>query len=186
MNYDYIGVIENHYKDFWGQEPDSLFWQKGRVHELPQGFKVLRFKPTTKRNMWTYATCGMSISTDKEPIELHVFTPTKKDKEIAELLTVIAHYHRTGAFLNLGHTVNFGNPWIVNSKCNYGLLSLPYLDGGSLEWLDLGEQKVRFLWLVPITQQEAEYKKKYGLEALEEEFDKVDFNYLNPERESVV
>jgi hypothetical protein len=45
---------------------------------------------------------------------------------------------------------------------------------------------VQFLWLLPITKQEVEFKKKYGLEALEQKFDESAFNYLDPQRKSVV
>jgi hypothetical protein len=50
-------------------------------------------------------------------------------------VTAIAHFHRTGSALGLGHTVNFGRPWLPTSSCTHGLGSLPYLDGPDLEWL---------------------------------------------------
>lgn len=46
-----------------------------------------------------------------------------------------AHFHRTGSALGLGHTVNFGRPWLPGSSCTHGLVSLPYLFGPELEWL---------------------------------------------------
>ena len=67
-----------------------------------------------------------------------------------------------------------------------GLISLPYLDGPSLEWLDIDGIKTQFLWLIPITKQEMDYKKKNGIEALEEKFDDSSFNYSNPHRKSVI
>jgi len=45
---------------------------------------------------------------------------------------------------------------------------------------------VRFLWLVPVTKEEVEFKKRNGLEALENEFEKKTLDYVNPLRESVV
>jgi hypothetical protein len=42
-----------------------------------------------------------------------------------ELLTLLAHYCRSGAILRFGHTVNFGKPWIEGSLCTRGMLSLP-------------------------------------------------------------
>ena len=135
--------------------------------------------------MWTYATSGMSLESDVEPIELHLFSRTESERHI-ELLTVVSHYHRTGILLNEGHTVNFGEPWVPGSTCNHGLLSRPYLDGPDLEYLDFGNTRVRFLWLIPITQAELAYKKQFGLQKLEQEFESQSLDYLNPARASAV
>lgn len=182
---NYIECIQQHYSKVWGNIPTNHYWEKGPHQDLPKGFSILRFKPTKLRNMWTYATCGMSLPNDSTTLELHIFAPQRNDNLI-ELLTVVAHYHRTSSHLGFGHTVNFGQPWWNKSICDYGLISLPYLDGTSLEWLDTDEIKTRFLWLIPVTKKEVEYKKKYGLDALEEKFDKFSFNYLDPLRNSIV
>jgi hypothetical protein len=126
----------------------------------------------------------MSLGIEGEQIELHLFSPVHSLAHV-ELLTVIAHYHQTGARLGLGHTVNFGRPWLPSSVCECGLISLPYLDGPSLEWLRIGTEAFHFLWLIPVTIQEVQFKKTYGLEALEEKFESTGFNYLDPLRNSV-
>ncbi|ULO09532.1 suppressor of fused domain protein [Paenibacillus sp. 19GGS1-52] len=178
-------IIQDHYLKIWGNSCSSHELLKGPIHELPPGFKVLKFPPTSSRNMWAYATSSLSQSQEDNPIEIHVFAPQEQDSLI-ELLTVIAHYHNTGAKLKLGDTVNFGVPWLPQSKCEYGIISLPYLDGPSLEWLQNDTFQTRFLWLIPITRQEVDYKKKFGLDSLEEKFDDLSFNYLDPYRDSVV
>jgi len=128
----------------------------------------------------------MSQPEDQERLEVHMLChPDWLNKlEIAEILTAVAHYHRTGSPLGIGHSVNFGRPWISRSACTHGLLSLPYLDGPTLEWL--AEPSVRFLWLIPITPGEVLFKKEHGLEALEERFESERFNFLDPLRPSVV
>ncbi|MBI5154903.1 suppressor of fused domain protein [Candidatus Poribacteria bacterium] len=143
--------------------------------------------PTPVRNLWTYATCGMSRREDAVGLELHMFAPWR-DLALVELLTAVAHYHRTGVRLDLGHTVNFGRPWIGNSRCSHGLISLPYLDGPPLEWFRTsgGFQVVRCLWLLPITNNELEHMRRHGIESLESLFDASDFNYIDPDRKSVV
>jgi len=125
----------------------------------------------------------MSQQNDAPALELHLFSPMRTESHI-ELLTVIAHYHLTGEYLDVGHTVNFGRPWLPESRCDHGLISLPYLDGPKLEWLDWAGNKIRFLWLVPISAAEVEYKKLHGLEALEARFEECRFDYLNPLRKS--
>ena len=182
---DYNEIIMKHYKEFWGEFTEHKF-NKGPINELPMDFKILRFAPNSKRNMWTYATCGMSTNkVGVNPIEIHIFAPSKNDFLI-ELLTIIVHYHVSGGDLGLGHTINFGCSWYGNSKSEYGLISLPYLDGPLFEILQVEVERIQFLWLIPITETEVEYKKKNGLEALEEKFEENHFNYLDPYREGVV
>jgi len=126
----------------------------------------------------------MSQPVDHRPIELHMFSPRESD-EVVELLAVTAHYHRTAAKLGLGHSVNFGRPWMDTSKSEYGLVSLPYLDGPSLENLKIDSKELKFYWLIPVTSSEVAFKKQNGLEALEELFDRARFDFLNPERIAV-
>lgn len=178
-------LVAKHYERIWGISGRDVGFIGGPLHELADGFKILEFEPHGDRSMWTYATCGMSASEDVPAVEIHVFSP-KKSGEPVELLVATAHFHQTGGALDLGHTVNFGKPWIDESTCQYGLISLPYLDGSELENLALRNGKiVRCLWLVPITKAEVEFKKKNGLECLEDRFDKANFNYLDPLRKSV-
>ena len=181
----YLEAIANHYKNNWGGSGATCVWDKGPREELPEEFTVLEFSPTSKRSMWTYATACMSQPGDESPVELHLFSPQSSQAHV-ELLTAIAHYHRNEAQLDLGHTVNFGRPWIPGSQCDHGLISLPSLDGPDLENLNFDDIAVRFLWLIPITTNELEFKKQNGVEALEEEFDQHGFNYLDPLRESIV
>jgi hypothetical protein len=179
-----LNPIAKHYEERWKAPGEPVNWRLGPVEQLPPGFRVLVFAPRESRKMWTYATCGMSRQGDAPPIELHVFSPVRDEGQV-ELLTVVAHYHLTGAYLDVGHTVNFGRPWFPRSKCNHGLISLPYLDGPKLEWLKKPECSTRFLWLIPITDEELRFKKAHGLEALESRFEEQRFNYLDPMRPSV-
>jgi len=90
------------------------------------------------------------------------------------------------ARLDLGHTVNFGRPRLPGSNCNYGLISLPYLDGPGLEWFLENQRKTRCLWLIPITAGEASFAKHHGLASLENQFEQGNFNYMDAMRPSVV
>lgn len=185
---DYCDYIQHHYESKWSSTPIRCTWRKGPIHELPSHFRILRFAPTPKRTMWTYATCCMSMPTDTSPVELHLFSNVESDS-LVELLAVVAHYHRTNSHLSLGHTVNFGRPWLPRSRCDHGLLSLPYLDGPDLEFLTLTkmpETTVRFLWLVPVFASEVQYAKSFGVDSLEQKFEEREFNYLDPLRPPVV
>ena len=177
--------ITGHYEECWATNSERVTLDVGPRWQLPPGFRVLVFSPGERRRMWAYATCGMSQQYDAPGIEIHLFSPVKCATHI-ELLTAIAHYHVTGEYLGVGHTVNFGRPWLPDSNCDHGLISLPYLDGPKLEWLDLTSKRIQFLWLIPIEASEVEYKKSHGIEALESLFEKKKFDYLDPRRQSVV
>lgn len=177
--------VAQHYQEHWRIAPQASSCRSAPSSEMPAGFKILTFPPSPRRRMWTYATCGMSSLECNDAIELHLFSPIETMAHV-ELLTAIAHYHITGHRLDLHHTVNFGRPWVAHSQCEYGLISLPYLDGPQLEWLQIENRKIHCLWLIPITNKEVEFKKAHGIEALESQFDRAKFDYLNPIRSSVV
>jgi Suppressor of fused protein (SUFU) len=178
-------IIEGHYGRLWGAPEGRLAWGTGPVRDLAPGFGVLRFRRGI--GISVFATCGMSEPADEEGLEVHLLI-RDRDADCAadsviELLTVVAHFHRTGQRLGMGHTVNFGRPWLPSATCTHGLLSLPYLDGPRLEWLE--KPRVRFLWLIPLTVDEVAFKKTSGLDALEERLEASRFDYLDPQRTSV-
>jgi hypothetical protein len=177
-------ALRAHYEAFWGPATAVVAWPAGPAAELPPDFHVLEFPPGTRKR-WTYATCCMSQPSDAKGIELHLLSPVQHGGHI-ELLTAVAHYHRTGRSIGLGHTVNFGRPWFPNSACDHGLLSLPYLDGPALERCELPGETVHCLWLIPITAAEVEFAVAGGLERLEQRFEAGKLDYLDPERRSLV
>lgn len=182
---NYRDEILRHYYRNWGANGRPVSFQAGPIHELPDAFSILEFEPRRNRNMWTYATCCMSQPNDPCPLELHLFS-SEQSEEPVEVLLVTAHYHRTARILGLGHSVNFGKPWVANSTCEYGLLSRPYLDGPELEHLALSSGSiVDFLWLIPVTKPEIDFRKTSGLEALERRFEECQLNYIDPNRVSV-
>ena len=187
MTSAYAQRIIQHFEKVWARSANRRRWEFGPIRELPTDFCILEFAPSPSRNMWTYATCCMSQVEDAPQIELHLFAPEASDLHV-ELLTTIAHYHRTGCKIGLGDSVNFGRPWLEDSTCSFGILSLPYLDGPQLEHLIVPElhMDVECYWLIPITQQEVEYKKRVGVDRLEKDFEESSFDYIDPKRKSVV
>jgi hypothetical protein len=135
--------------------------------------------------MWAYATCCMSQKEDDLGLELHMFS-SKKDGRLIELLTATAHCHRTGQPLGLYDTINFGQSWQDNSECDFGFISLPYIDGPDLENTTYDNKIVKFYWVIPVTKAEVEFRKAIGADALEEVFEVKTFDYLNSKRSSVI
>ena len=183
---EYGEEIASHYVSVWGIQPSVKRWKTGPAWRLPPGFCVLEFRLMHLTSLWAYATCCMSQQADTERLELFLYSPAQYEPHV-ELLTVICDYHRTGHSLGWSHTVNFGRPWMPGSKCDHGLISLPYRDGPKLEHFDstVAGGPIRFLWLLPITEAERDYKKKFGIEALECKFDTA-LDYWDPGRQSLV
>jgi hypothetical protein len=184
----YEDILRGHFEKVWGTVGHRIRLSEGPLWELPPGYCVLKFSPQVKNGqarVWRYVTCGMSQPTDQSHLELFMESP-QESQRIVELLNMTAHYHRTGQRLGLAHSVNFGSPWLPDSKCEFGVVCLPYLDGPPLENAHILGTEVRILWLLPITKAELEYKKQHGLGALEEAFEKADFNYMDAARPSVV
>jgi len=176
-------AVSNHYARFWGNVFKTDF-RSGPMFSQGHDFYIVKSNPRADRPVWTYATAGMSNCTRVAGLELHMFSNEETD-EVSEILAAVAHFHLTGSQLDLGHTVNFGKPWTGTSRCTYGLISLPYLDGPNLENFFVGDRVVKCFWLIPITLNERQYKIKHGLEALEELFESGGVDYANPNRLSM-
>ena len=178
-------IIEAHYREIWKTDFKVCDFSKGPVNQLPADFAILEFAPHSGRSMWTYATRCMSTAKDEKSIELHMFSSIQS-QEIVEILFATAHFHHTVTKLDVGHTVYFGRPWLENSECDYGLVSVPYLDGPNLETMSSGSTRLYFYWMIPVTKAEVAFKKAHGLEALESKFESLSFDYSDPHRSSAI
>ncbi|WP_207536444.1 suppressor of fused domain protein [Desertivirga arenae] len=178
--------LRKHYENYFGIEGIPRLLEKGPKEKLHPDFYVLEFKPNVRHPYWTYCTVGMSLDRlDDHLIELFVFSPQQDEAQV-ELLTVCASYHRNGSPLNIHHTINIGRPWLRDSKCDHGFISLPYMDGEELEIFELNGQTIHCYWLLPITERERDYKIENGCEALEQLFEDKQLDYLDPFRECLV
>src|SRR5690348_550525 len=102
---NYSDQVAQHYENIWQQLGRRCHLDGGPTHQLPDGLSVLEFGPTTRREVWTYATCGMSQVQTAGPIELHLLSPVRDGRHV-ESLTAIAHYHHNVCPLSLGDSVN--------------------------------------------------------------------------------
>ena len=182
---NYKERLIDHYENYFGVKGKCLNLEAEPTGKLADGFYVLEIPPNKQHQMYCYCTVGMSIDHIDSAVELVVYSP-KSDLALVELLTVCASYHRNDAALNLHHTVNIGQPWLDSSLCDYGFISLPYLDGEAFELFQFEGRLVNCYWLIPITKEERDYKVKHGAEALEQLCEDKQFDYLDPSRESLV
>jgi hypothetical protein len=162
--------LQEHYKTTLSSEPKRCVFDRGPVQQLPADFCVFEMPPCEKRDLWLYATCGLSFS-DANPIETYIFSP-RQASELVELLYFVSYFHFYREELDAGHTVNFGRPWLLGSACEYGLFLVN--DGAKVEWATIDSRKVHFLWLVPITEKERDHKVVSGIDALGKSFTEGD------------
>jgi hypothetical protein len=170
-----------HFLEHWEVEPRPRRLTAGRFQDLPSWFSVLEFQ---RKRVWCYATVGMSAG-DPGGLETFLVTPEENPRAV-EFLYSLAHFHRTGTPVGLGHTVNFGEELWDGSALDHGFLSFPYIEVPGFESFDCGAGRTDVAWLIPITANERDYKKENGVEALETLFEEHSLDYLNPARASVV
>jgi hypothetical protein len=182
----YFAKLRQHFEGYFGLTGKLLTLGKGPVEKLHPDFYILEFPPNKRHDMFCYCTVGMSADRgDEMRIELVVYAP-RSSMSLVELLTYCASYHRNNLPLNVHHTINIGQPWLDKSKCDHAFISVPYLDGEELEMFNVEGKDVHCYWLIPITEQERDYKLEYGCEALEQLFEDTRFDYLNPDRSCIV
>ncbi|WP_432825168.1 suppressor of fused domain protein [Dactylosporangium sp. CA-092794] len=170
-----------HLAAYWQVTPRPHRLSAGRVGELPSWFKVLEFH---RERTWCYATVGMSNG-EPDGIEAFILAPEQNLRAV-EFLHMLAHYHLTGARLDLGHTVNFGMELWDGSGLDHGFLSFPYPEADGFHAFEWDNGRTTVAWLIPITSTEREYKRANGVEALETLFERRRLNHLDPSRPSLL
>ena len=150
------------------------------------------------RDFYTLASGGMSdlrMTLPEEAdetwwhrVELIFYTHEAK-KEYLEMLRVLAHFpHDYKTCLGWGHTIPWG-PLFSGSSFTAVLFvsSIVSPDSKLGERLIVNADPVNFLWVVPLTAPELEYKLQKGTDALLELFDEVHHPFIFDEnRESYV
>ena len=184
---DVCGALEEHVRRFFeGHRIDVFTWKAGPILATNPHFRALRVAPKSPGGLWTYvSTGGWAATPDADHgLEFIMTVPAETPRAI-EMLAMTVYYHRGGR-LGLGHTYPIGEPWLPASRCDYMLVSLPYPFGPDLQLCHVGDRHVDFLWLLPITQAEQEFKAANGLEALEKRFEEEGLRYWEVERKSLV
>jgi hypothetical protein len=184
---DICGALEEHVRrSFPGQVVESLGWDRGPIVETNPHFHVLQVAPNTDHPLWAYVSIGgwNSAGEAGREMEFILAAPAKTERAV-ELLAMAVYYNRNGR-LGLGHTCPIGEPWLSGSQCDHVLVSVPYPFPPSIETAHVGDRHVEFLWLLPITESERDFKVRRGLEALESRFDEAAIDYADPHRPSVV
>jgi hypothetical protein len=184
---DVCGALEEHVRRFFSSRRiDVLTWEAGPIRAVNPHFRALRVAPAEAGGLWQYVSTGGWAATAERDngLEFVLSSPADTPRAV-ELLAMSVYYHRGGQ-LGLGHTVPIGEPWLPGSRCDHLLISLPYPFGPELQQCHVGDRHVNFLWLLPITKAERDFKVAHGQEALEQRFDAAGLRYWEVDRSSVV
>jgi hypothetical protein len=183
---DTCGALAEHVRrNFPGRPIEAFTWEAGPIRKQNPHFRVFRVAPAGKSDVWAYASVGAWAVTEDQGHGLEFIIATAfPDPRAVELLAMTVRYHHGGT-LGLGHTLPIGEPWLPGSRCDYLLVSLPYPWGPGLQTCHVGDRHVDFLWLLPITKEERDFKVANGLEALESLFDERALRYWDVHRLSV-
>jgi hypothetical protein len=177
--------LRRHLRSFFAKHRDEEHrWVLGPAIDVLPRLRVVEFSPGPRSASWVYASVGAWEARSEARLEFLITAPDQ-DLRHVELLTMAAWYHRQRC-LGLGHTFPIGEPWLPRSRCDFMLVSLPYPFGPALEVCELPDGHVHYLWLLPITRAERDFKAREGQEALEQRFDECGLEYGNPLRDSVV
>ena len=184
---DVCGALAEHVGRFFsGHAIEAFTWPAGPIREANPHFRALRVAPQVSGGLWHYISNGGWAATEDQNngLEFIISTPGPVDRAV-ELLAMTVYYNRGGK-LGLGHTLPIGEPWMPSSRCDHLLISLPYTFGPKLQTCHVGDRHVDFLWLLPITAAERDFKVANGLEALESRFEQRQLEYWDIGRPSTV
>jgi len=180
---EFCKARESVYGRFFG-DSENVFHE---VIPLVPHIDVYTYPPGYKgRSFYTLVTSGMSDLAMTLPenakgfssrVEL-IFYCSEPKPEYAELLRRFAHFpHDNNTWLGFWHTIPNGTPPMPFGKSDVldSFLFMPTIvkpDSSLRDELELDGQQVSFLWLVPLSTPECNFKLQHGMNALLDLFEK--------------
>ena len=168
------------------RRPAIITSPTGPIERSIPEFRVAQFNPRDANEAWVYASIGAWRIASSSRYE-YLITAPYADTIHVETLAMVANFHadpRYGA--PEGKVLNIGRPWLDRSACTSLLVSLPYQFGPALERFESNGVRVRFMWLVPITDAEATFALEHGVSALESRLEAARVDTLDADRRSVI
>lgn len=184
-----LPALEEHVRSSFPRHRVSEASVDPQIGQRLDPFRVLELAPD-EGPLWFYVSLGASAVEGRHGERIEFLLATQGQRaEGPGRVTMSAWYHASpdaGKRLALGDTVPIGEPWLDDSPCDHYLVSRPYPFDPGLEVFDSGTAHVHFLWLLPITAAEREFKAEHGADALEERFERASVEYWRPDRPSLV
>ena len=201
---DEMSAIEEHIKNIFG-EFENVF------HELVSPdihVDICVVPPSEERDYYTLVTMGMGAHRMHVPEELAEYKLERAELVIAlppdwkldgesmeeerwywpiGLLKVLARLPISGdTWLGFGHTMDKQSPFAEGTKLKAAILTGPQgvEEGGEVCTLPSGEE-VNFYQVIPLYQDEMEYKMEHDADALLEKMEGISF-VVNPTRQDAI
>lgn len=183
---------QRHYERFFGPVTQAVMHS---TDVKPVHIDIYQFEPTPERPFWTLVTSGMSNERQIEPDEpvsyrteilMYVSKPQEWMFSVLKGLAEMPFDDHT--LLHWGHTVPNGMPMTASpSLLTSFFFASPYFESLEFNELKLANDKVDFLWMIPITEAEREFAIQHSSEKLYEKFENTNMPTVVEEaRESVV
>ncbi|MEO3781465.1 suppressor of fused domain protein [Micromonospora sp. B11E3] len=175
-----------HLDESWPDRSHHDFkWTLGPVTERLPRFSVRRVDPLGPGDGYLYLSVG-AFESGAEPLREFFIMSAHESPRHVETLAMVCHFHSIPAHrLQHGSIVNLGRPWAEGSNHQHLLISWPYaFDKRAATCMTFAGDMV-YLWLVPISEREADVVRRCGVQELEERLESSGANLLDPLRPSV-
>ena len=161
-------------------------WEGGGLVENIADLSLVR--AGVEGGPWVYVSAGASKEAMEEGYGLEFFLVTREDQpEALKLVAMVAHLHADPRYpMSLGQVLEIGHPWLPGASCDHLLVCLPGPFGEEFEWYSSPERTIRFVWLMPITRDEAAFAREQGFPQLQERLGAAQVDVTAPQRDSVV
>jgi hypothetical protein len=177
MNYDNenspIVFLGNHLQKFIGVI--DKVWHSTDDKDIH--IDIYQFAPTIQRPYWTLVTSGMSFQPQYIPDDRNLSGRTELIIYVSEVQGWMLNVMKGLAempfddktYLHWNHTVPNGKPMTSEPSQLTSFFFVPaFYEDREFNNLKILEEKIDFLWIIPITENERQYALDNGSEALDE------------------
>lgn len=180
-------TLRRHLSESWpDREHEDFRWTLGPISQVISGFMVRRVSALGPGSSYIYLSVGAFSVGSEQMREFFIMSPVESPRHV-ETLAMVAHFHsRQTHHLKHGDVLDLGHPWLEGSDYRHLLVSWPYALDARAASCAVEREEIIYLWLVPISDAEAQLVRERGSEALEEILEKTGTNLLDPKRPSVV
>lgn len=184
-------ILLSSYIKYWGQPSNRIISLK---ENSSFGVEIYEFPPN-KDSIFRFSTIGLSAqkvnNKDFSNWEFLFCLPEdigRNDNSVTKnyLLDIMAYSLRSDVKIQIGTTIPESNlapkPW----KTKAILIDEARGEPEEMSCFKIGHQEVNLFWLIPITEAERQYIKKYGVTMFDHLESKSKFSLLDVNRQSMV
>jgi hypothetical protein len=159
-------------------------WTLGSWPREHPEFRALELAPPGGDQPWIYVSAGAAHLRRFDGVgHEYVIRTWQQDRLMVELLSMVAAYSTRED--HDGHTVPIGGPWVEGAEADHLYFNKPYFVSRDFAGLRIDDAfSLRFLWLVPITEREKEWRHEHGQEAFEQWLEEHHVRPEDPARRS--